>query len=145
MIPARISIITLGTRDFSRMREFYRGLGWREASSSESHSMFDTAGGVLALFPSDELAEDAGVEALSALGTHSNFSLAINLESREAVDQAFAHLRELGVAITKDPHETFWGGYSGYFSDPESNLWEIAWNPYVRFDRRGALDMNISV
>ena len=145
MIPARISIVTIGTRDFAAMREFYRSLGWREASSSEEHSMFDTAGGVLSLFPSDELAKDADVDTLTAPGAYSNFSLAINLESRELVDQTFAHLRELGVTITKEPHETFWGGYSGYFADPENNLWEIAWNPYVRFDSRGALDMNISV
>lgn len=144
MIPARVSLITIGTRDFDVMRAFYLSLGWREASSSENHSMFETAGGVLSLFPSPELAEDANVDSLNPANGYSNFSLAINLESRERVDEAFARLRDLGVRITKEPHETFWGGYSGYFSDPEHNLWEIAWNPYVRFDQRGALDMSIS-
>jgi uncharacterized protein len=144
MIPARVSIITIGTRDFSTMRAFYRALGWREASVGADHAMFETVGGALALVLADELAVDANIRVPAGECGHSTFSVAINLESRELVDETFRNLRALGVEITREPHETFWGGYSGYFSDPEGNIWEVAWNPYVRFDQRGALDMAIS-
>lgn len=144
MIPARVSVITIGVRDIETMRSFYRSLGWREASSSADHAMFETVGGVLALFPAGELASDAQVEPSGGKERHPSFSLAINLESRECVESVFEELRALDVRITKEPDETFWGGYGGYFSDPEGNLWEVVWNPYVRFDQRGALDMAIS-
>ena len=144
MIKPRVSIVTLGTRDFDTMRNFYLSLGWREASSGENHSMFDTAGGILSLYASDELAKDADVESLTPNSGYSNFSLAINLESKELVDATFEELRALGVTIVKEPEEVFWGGYSGYFADPEGNLWEVAFNPYSRFDARGALDMSES-
>lgn len=138
MIPARITIVTIGARNMTTMRAFYRSLGWREQSSSEEHAMFHMAGSILALFPSPHLAADANVPYEEPEG-FTNFSLAINLESRGAVDDAFAELRELGVTIVKNPDDVFWGGYSGYFSDPEGNLWEIAWNPYSQLDDRGAL------
>ena len=139
MVPPRISIVTLGAHDMSTMRSFYRSLGWKEQdSASDEHSMFHTAGGVLALFPFDHLAADANVPAAPA-GDYRGFTLAINLESREKVDDAFKSLKDLGVRITKEPQDVFWGGYSGYFADPEGNLWEIAWNPFSKFDERGAL------
>jgi uncharacterized glyoxalase superfamily protein PhnB len=141
MIPARMTVVTLGAHDMPTMRAFYRSLGWREASGSDEHSMFDTGGGIVALFPSQDLADDANV-AHSAPAEFPGFTLAINLESREAVDAAFETLRNLNVSITKEPAETFWGGYSGYFADPEGNLWEIVWGPTFRFDERGALILN---
>jgi uncharacterized glyoxalase superfamily protein PhnB len=66
-------------------------------------------------------------------------TLACNLDSREAVDRAFDSLRGIGAKILKEPQEVYWGGYSGYFADPEENYWEVAWNPFVSFDERGAL------
>lgn len=139
MIPARISIVTLGAHDMAQMRAFYRSLGWSEQDgASDEHSMFHTAGGVLSLFGIEDLAKDANVPATEP-SNYRAIALAINLESREQVDEAFVALRDLGATITKAPEEVFWGGYSGYFADPEGNLWEIAWNPFVNFDERGAL------
>lgn len=138
VIPARMTVVTVGTQDMATMRAFYRNLGWREVAGSDEHSFFDTAGGILGLFPSSDLADDANV-AHSAPAEFPNYTLAINVETREAVDAAFETLRSLGVSITKEPAETFWGGYSGYFADPEGNLWEIVWGPDFRFDERGAL------
>ncbi len=138
MLPARINIVTIGARNMAEMRAFYRGLGWKEQSDSDDHAMFHMSGSVLSLFPSPNLAADAAIPYREPEG-FPNFSLAINLESRDAVDDAFAELRRLGVVIVKEPEEVFWGGYSGYFADPEGNLWEIAWNPYSRLDERGAL------
>ena len=86
MIPARVSLITLGVQDMSTMREFYRNLGWREEGGSDNHSMFHTGGGVLALFPWDDLSADAGVPATDAHTGYRGFTLAINLETRELVD-----------------------------------------------------------
>ena len=142
MIPARISIVTLGVRDMPAMRAFYRSLGWREEGDSDSHSMFHTGGGVLALFPYDELAADASVQISDDIGDYRGFTLAINLESREDVDTAFEALRDLGVRITKEPVATEWGGYSGYFADPEGNLWEIAWGSFYSIDDRGGMIMH---
>lgn len=142
MIPARLSIVTIGAHDMPAMREFYRSLGWQEEGGSDQHSMFHTGGGVLALFPFENLAADASVPAGEPHTGYRGFTLAINLETREMVDEAFAELRELGVTITKEPAETDWGGYSGYFSDPEGNLWEIAWGSFYSIDDRGGLIMH---
>lgn len=122
------------------MRAFYRDIGWREASdSSDEHAMFHTAGAVLALFPYEHLAADANSEAPPFTSGFRGISLAINLESREAVDAAFETLREAGATILKEPEDVFWGGYSGYFTDPEGHYWEVAWAPMFQFDERGGL------
>lgn len=140
MIPGRLSIVTLGVEDMALMRGFYRSLGWREQSSaSDEHAMFLTGGGVLALFPLDALAEDANTDPPNTFDGFRGFTLACNLESREAVDTAFEKLRAVGVEVVKEPQEVSWGGYSGYFVDPEENYWEVAHNPFVTFDDRGAL------
>lgn len=141
MIPARLSIVTLGVRDFEKMRAFYRGIGWRETAHVEQFSSFDTGGGVLALFPFDELAHDARVAADGALPSFRGFALALNVERREQVDEVIDELRRLGARITKDPENASWGGRSAYFADPEDNLWEVAWNPGASFDERGGLIM----
>jgi catechol 2,3-dioxygenase-like lactoylglutathione lyase family enzyme len=128
-IPARVSLVTLGVTDLPRSTAFYRALGWPLSSSSAEGvvSFFDTKGGLLALFPEDDLAEDAGMTA-----THSGFrgvALAVNLESPQEVDRAFEQVRAAGGEIVKPPVPTEWGGYSGYFADPDGHLWEVAHNP----------------
>jgi uncharacterized protein len=142
MIAPRISVVTLGVRDMPAMRAFYRSLGWREEGDSDAHSMFHTGGGILALFPFDDLAADASVPAGEQVNGYRGFTLAINLESRELVDEAFDELRNLGVRIIKEPGETEWGGYSGYFADPEGNLWEVAWGSFYSIDDRGGMIMH---
>ena len=140
-IPARISIVTLGVRDFETMRRFYGGLGWRETVAVEDFSAFDTGGAVLALFPFTHLAEDAHVAIDGPQTSYRGIALALNVETREMVDTAIDELRTAGARITKEPVDAVWGGRSAYFADPEDNLWEVAWNPAASFDARGGLIM----
>jgi catechol 2,3-dioxygenase-like lactoylglutathione lyase family enzyme len=138
-IPARVSIITLGTHDLAKMRAFYVGLGWREMAHLPEFSMFDTGGALLALFPFDKLAEDGHVSADALQPAYRGFAIALNVETPGAVDSTIDVLRAAGATITKEPKDAEWGGRSAYFTDPEYNLWEVAWNPAVDFDARGAL------
>lgn len=140
MIAPRISLVTLGVRDMSRMRAFYDNLGWAATpDSDDSHAMYKTAGAVLMLFPHTSLASDATIDPKTPVEGFRGTSTAINLGSREEVDAAFDHLRSIDAKIAKEPEAVFWGGYSGYFQDPEGNLWEIAHNPGFSFDERGAV------
>lgn len=100
------------------------------------------------MLPLETLPDEANVdpEAVDAVGIapgSRGITMAINLESREAVDAAFEHLETVGAEIVKPPQEVFWGGYSGYFADPEGNLWEVAHNPFVSFDERGAVLLGV--
>ena len=137
MIPARTTVITLGAHDMAAMRAFYRGLGWSEApNSSDAFASFLTSGAILALFPFEHLAEDAGILA-SDIGTEfRGVTIAMNVESAELVDRTIDELREAGARITKKP-EPAWGGRSAYFADPEGNLWEVVWAPGASFDADG--------
>lgn len=124
----RLSLITLGVADIERSREFYERLGWRRSMVAAEGVVFFQAGGMgLALYPRDELAKDATV---SPEGHgFSGISLAYNARSREEVDAVLAQAQGAGAKILKPAEEAFWGGYSGYFSDPDGFLWEVAWNP----------------
>ncbi|GJF30778.1 glyoxalase [Kitasatospora sp. NE20-6] len=139
--PARISIVTLGVADLARSVAFYEALGWRRSSASSPEIVwFRTADSVLGLFPVDELAADAGVPS----GGEPSFrgvTLAVNLESPETVDAALAAAVEAGATVVKPPAATSWGGYSGYFEDPDGHLWELAHNPFFPFTADGSLDL----
>jgi len=124
----RLSLVTLGVRDLAASRAFYRRLGWMESPPSNDHVAFFQCGGmVFALWSRDALAEDAGV------GTpgkgFANISLAQNVRSKEAVDAVLAEAKKAGATILKPGSEAFWGGYTGYFADPDGFAWEVAWNP----------------
>jgi catechol 2,3-dioxygenase-like lactoylglutathione lyase family enzyme len=138
-IPARISLVTLGCTDLPTLTAFYRALGWPQVTpADEGVSFFRLAGSILSLFPAAELAADATlpVEVLPE-GVHSSRSLAINLASPQEVDAALAVAQAAGGRVVKPGQKVFWGGYSGYFADPEGNLWEVAHNPYWPLDERG--------
>lgn len=139
-LPARINLVTLGVADVASAREFYERLGF-VASGFESPGIafFDMNGTVLALYGRDALAEDAGVPP-SGEGFR-GVTLAINLETREAVDTALAFVARMGGHIVQPAREVFWGGYSGYFTDPDGHLWEIAFNPITVLDERGQLTL----
>ena len=126
----RISIITLGVSNLERSVNFYRqglGLPQREMEA-EGVAFFETRGTWLGLFPREDLARDAGV---SAAGSgFAGFSLAHNVRTREEVDQVLAEAVAAGATLVKPAQDAFWGGYSGYFADPDGHLWEVAWNPY---------------
>lgn len=140
MIPARISLVTLGAIDLDALRAFYRRLGWKEAAiSQEGFAAFETGGGILALYPLDALTEDAGLPPAVRRESFRGVTLAANVSARDAVDAAIAAARAAGAKILKEPRDADWGGRSGYFADPEGNVWEVAWMPGSSFDERGAL------
>jgi predicted lactoylglutathione lyase len=130
-VPARVSLVTLGVKDVARSTTFYVALGWPLSSASVPGdvSFFKTAGGLLALWSEDLLAEDAGLPGAAAADRRGH-ALAINLESREEVDAALATAVAAGGRITRAAQATDWGGYNGYFADLDGHLWEVAHNPF---------------
>jgi uncharacterized protein len=129
-LDPRITMVTLGVADVAASTTFYEKLGFEKSSASqESVTFFRMKGTVLGLFGRTALAEDAGVED-SAPG-FSGVTLAHNLDSEAAVDAAFAHALSCGAKPVKKPEKVFWGGYSGYFADPDGHLWELAFNPFM--------------
>ena len=124
----RVSIITLGVADLNRSNEFYERLGWHRSMANAEGVIFFQAGGMaLALYPRHELAKDANV---SHHGHgFSGISLAYNTRNRAEVDSVLSDAAAAGATVLKPAQEAFWGGYSGYFSDPDGFLWEVAWNP----------------
>lgn len=125
----RISLVTLGVADLGRSVAFYRdAMGWPPHQVLDDVAFFDLGGVILGLWGHRDLAADIGVA--PDLGPYHGFSLAHNLPSREAVDEAFSALAAAGARITKPPVATDWGGYSGYVEDPDGHVWELAHNPY---------------
>ena len=137
-IPAVVSLVTLGVDDVERATAFYERLGWplSPASVTGEVSFFATAGGRLALWSSAALAADARVSA-SGPGGYRGVALAINVASAAAVDEALDVAQAAGGSICKPGQATEWGGYTGYFADPDGNLWEVAHNPFWPLDADG--------
>ncbi len=134
--PARISLVTLGVTDLPRATAFYQALGLPLATPSDGTvSFFRTAGALLSLFPIADLAADAGVTP-DGEGFR-RMALAVNVESPAEVDAALAIAVQAGGELVKAGQRVFWGGYSGYFADPEGNLWEVADNPFWPLDEAG--------
>jgi catechol 2,3-dioxygenase-like lactoylglutathione lyase family enzyme len=129
VVPARISLITLGARSLDSLRDFYKGLGWQTVVELDDFAAFRLRGAVLALFPLDQLAEDANTKPAECGEGLRGFTLAINVERKEEVHETIAAAREAGAEIAKEPVDADWGGRSGYFTDPEGNYWEVAWAP----------------
>jgi predicted lactoylglutathione lyase len=124
----RVSIITLGVANLERSREFYERIGWRRSMAQSEGIVFFQAGGMaVALYPREALAEDANV-APDGSG-FKGVALAYNARNRSEVDSVLAAVVAAGAKLLKPAQEAFWGGYSGYFSDPDGFLWEVAWNP----------------
>ncbi len=124
----RVSLITLGVRDLARSRAFYEALGWRTGAGPDDDVVFFQAGGmIVALWSRESLAEDSGV--LDA-GGWGGMCLAYNVRSPDDVDAAIEEARRAGATIPREGAETFWGGYSGVFVDPDGHPWEVAHNPH---------------
>lgn len=128
----RISIITLGVNDLQTSTQFYVALGFTPQAGNAGITFFELTGTWLALYPVDKLANDAGV---SPDGNgFRGFTLAHNVGSKTEVDRIMKLAEEVGAQITDPAHDRDWGGYSGYFADPDGFLWEIAWNPNFKLD-----------
>ena len=127
----RISLITLGVADLPTSRAFYERLGFAaRPESTEDIAFMNMANGlVLALFPREKLAEDAHVDSTGS--GFRGFTLAHNVTSPEAVDAVLAEAVAAGTTLQKPGQQVFWGGYSGYFADPDGFLWEVAYNPLM--------------
>ena len=123
----RLSLITLGVSDLNRARAFYEALGWQTNAAPEDDVVFFQAGSiVVALWDKAKLAEDSGVEEASG---SAGFALAHNVRTPEEADLIASEVRAAGGTITREPGETFWGGYSFAFTDPDGHPWEVAHNP----------------
>jgi catechol 2,3-dioxygenase-like lactoylglutathione lyase family enzyme len=135
-----IHIITLGVKDLETSKKFYtETLGWKISRPQEGIVFFQSGGVVLALYPRDQLAEDALV---SPQGSgFSGMTLAYNAGSEAEVDEIIKDLKSKGVKIIKEPQKVFWGGYSSYFADPDDFRWEVAYNPFFAFDENGSLKL----
>jgi uncharacterized protein len=128
-VPARISIVTLGVDDVWRSKAFYEALGWEVAGTvGDEICWFRTADSYLGLFDRESLARDAGLRS-EPTAEFGGITLAINVESEAAVDAAFDAAAGAGARILKPAEATDWGGYSGYFADPDGHPWEVAYNP----------------
>lgn len=137
----RISIVTLGVTDLPRAVRFYRdGLGFpSDAKESDPIAFFVTTGTRLALYPRAQLAADISPGVPPAGGGFGGITLAHNVRERDEVDSVLAQAVAAGGRLEKAGQPTDWGGYSGYFSDPDGYFWEVAWGPMFEFDGDGNL------
>ncbi|HLZ68548.1 MAG TPA: VOC family protein [Dehalococcoidia bacterium] len=137
----RISIVTLGVADLQRSIRFYeQGLGWRRSGAGgDQIAFFHTRGAVLALYPRTLLAADANLA--DGGGGFGGITLAHNVGSRAEADAVLAQAVAAGATLIKPAHEADWGGYSGYFADPDGYPWEVAWNPHFPFAADGSVQL----
>ncbi len=135
----RITVITLGVRDLVRARSFYESLGWETGAGPEDDVVFfQAADMVVSLWDRAKLAHDSCVPDAGGWG---GVTLALNLGSRPEVDAVIEEARRAGATIGREPDETFWGGYSGVFVDPDGHPWEIAHNPHWSLTPRGGVEL----
>lgn len=135
----RVSLITLGVGDLQRSRRFYEALGWRGQQVDET-AFFRAGGLAIVLWGRDRLAADAGIDD-DGRCSFAGLALAHNVRSRAEVDDLIERARASGASVTRAPADTFYGGYAGYFRDPDGHTWEIAFNPGFALDDDGALTL----
>ncbi|MCB0646108.1 MAG: VOC family protein [Saprospiraceae bacterium] len=135
----KINIITLGVADLAKSLDFYEnGLGWKKSAMSQGDIAFFQMGGiVLSLYPREKLAEDVTIDTEGS--GFSGVTIAYNAKSEGEVDEVLQKVEKLGATIVKKAQKVFWGGYSGYFRDPDGHLFEVAYNPFVEFDENDNL------
>jgi uncharacterized glyoxalase superfamily protein PhnB len=126
----RMSMITLGVNDMQRAIQFYEaGLGLPRHGEGDDVAFFSLNGTWLGLYPKANLADDIGIEAQGS--GFSGFTISHNVDSEEQVDLVMNHVVSVGAKLIKKPEKVFWGGYSGYFQDPDGYYWEVAFNPFT--------------
>jgi hypothetical protein len=139
-VKQRVSLITLGVGDLGRARRFYEALGWTTGAAEDDVVVFFQAGEmIVALWDRARLAEDGCVEDPGGWG---GTTLALNLGSPAEVDATIEEARGAGARIGREPAETFWGGYSGVFVDPDGNPWEVAHNPHWTITEDGGVRLS---
>jgi uncharacterized protein len=131
----RISFVTLGVSDYPRAKRFYQALGWTPTLDIQDTAFYTTNGAVLVLWGREKLAADTGVRDEGA--RWAGITLAHNVASRDDVDQVIKQARAQGAEITRQPAETFYGGYAGVFCDLDGHAWEVAHNPSFGLDEHG--------
>jgi predicted lactoylglutathione lyase len=136
-VEQRISLITLGVSDVARARAFYESLGWH-GQQVENTVFFQAGAMALVLWHADDLAGDVGLEATSQRGFR-GVALAQNVRSRADVDAIVARAESAGAGVPRRPADTFYGGYAGYFTDPDGHAWEVAYNPGFPLAADGSL------
>lgn len=142
-LDQRLSVVTLGVDDLPRAVRFYEMLGWRPVEVSDSIAFFQLPGMVFSLYPREALAADIGLDAKAGRGSSAgSITLAYNARTREEVETVVSQAVEAGGRLVKQPAEAFWGGYSGYFSDPNGHLWEVAYNPHWTLDEIGRVTVS---
>jgi predicted lactoylglutathione lyase len=135
------TLITLGVADFKKSVEFYEsGLGWKKSGkSTDDMALFPFGGIALSLYPRELLAEDADVTPGGS--GFAGITISINVESEKEADKLMAAAEKAGAKIIKPAQKVFWGGYSGYFADPDGHLWEVAYNPFWQLNADGSLEL----
>ncbi|HYM46660.1 MAG TPA: VOC family protein [Solirubrobacteraceae bacterium] len=135
----RVSLITLGTGDLARARAFYERLGWQTRAEPDADVVFFQAGGsIVALWDRGKLAQDSGIQDGGGWG---GVTLAHCVDSPQTVDSVLADAGAAGASIARPAAETFWGGYSGVFIDPDGHPWEVAHNPHWTLHEDGAVSL----
>jgi hypothetical protein len=133
-IQRAISYITLGVSDLETMQDFYTALGFELQKNSDDqehpYAMYKSGSVFLALYPKHLLAEQSGTD---ISGENSALSISLNVENKQAVDDLLLLVKEQKAEVSRNPFEAKWGGYCGYFKDPEGNLWEVVWNEGYQF------------
>ena len=133
----RLNLVTLGVSDVAKAKAFYKRLGLVEhGMSNENVGFFDINGVVLSVYGHKALADDAKLDS-GEIPAFRGTSLAWNVNTPQEVDDALAHAVKAGATLIKSGEKVFWGGYSGYFADPDGHLWEVAHNPFVSIDGDG--------
>jgi predicted lactoylglutathione lyase len=139
-VKQRVSLITLGVSDLGRARGFYEKLGWQTGAKPDDDVVFFQASEmIVALWDRARLAEDSTVADSGGWG---GVTLALNLGSPAEVDAVIEEARAAGATIGREPAETFWGGYSGVFLDPDGHPWEVAHNPHWTITEDGGVRLN---
>lgn len=139
----RVTLLTLGVADLARAVRFYRdGLGLPTTyKDGDPIAFFDTLGTKFSVFPLEELARDISPEMNLSTGGFSGITIAHNVRMKEEVAGVLEEAEKAGGRIVKPAQDVFWGGYSGYFTDPDGHYWEVAWNPLSPLDDDGFMDL----
>jgi uncharacterized protein len=136
----RISLVTLGVKDLAASRRFYvDGLGWKPSFENEEIIFFQAGGMIFALFLRDRLAADFDADPRTF--GRAAMALAYNVRARNEVDPLLKRAEDAGATILKQAREASWGGYSGYFADPDGFAWEVAWNPHWQIAADGSVTL----